>query len=63
MVNISPICIICRQALQEGEQSLFITGHNICFNCENKIMALSADNPDYDYFIKGLKKIWCFPKV
>jgi len=63
MACIPPTCIICRRALQEGEQALIIAGHNICLECGNKIVALSPDQPDYNYFMTGLKKIWCFPSA
>ncbi|OPY58652.1 MAG: Inhibitor of sigma-G Gin [Pelotomaculum sp. PtaU1.Bin035] len=55
-----PVCIICGQMFKENKQGLFINGHYICPECENGVVALSADDPGYNFYKMGLKKIWCF---
>ncbi|MHB8984575.1 MAG: sigma factor G inhibitor Gin [Eubacteriales bacterium] len=35
-----------------------VLGHNICPECESKIVSLTRDDPDYEHFKSGLKKIW-----
>ena len=54
----APACILCRKVRQHPYQGLSVKGHYICAACEARIIALSRDDPDYDHYKLGLKKIW-----
>lgn len=56
-----PSCILCREPGQDLNQGLWIKGCYICPVCEARIIFLSRDDPDYDYYKWGLKKIWHWP--
>ncbi|MCL5290014.1 MAG: sigma factor G inhibitor Gin [Eubacteriales bacterium] len=58
MAEATYTCILCLRALQAEEQGLLVLGHNICPECESKIVSLTRDDPDYEHFKSGLKKIW-----
>lgn len=51
-------CIFCRQLRPVGEEGLLIKGYFICAACEAKIASLYREDPDYDFYLNGLKKIW-----
>lgn len=57
----TPSCILCRKCLQHHDSGLWIKGHYICPQCEARIIVLSRDDPDYDHYKWGLKKIWHCP--
>lgn len=59
----SPACILCRRLWQGSDQGLYVKGHYICPECEARIIILSRDDPDYDYYKWGLKKIWYWPSA
>jgi hypothetical protein len=40
---------------------LMVKGRYICNECERRIIVLDREDPDYDYYKWGLKKIWCWP--
>ncbi|MCL4441683.1 MAG: sigma factor G inhibitor Gin [Firmicutes bacterium] len=54
-----PRCILCRNVIQESTIGIVILGKCICAVCEEKITNLAWDDPDYDVYKSGLKKIWC----
>ena len=54
----SPACIFCRRLRQEEGRGLWVKGRYICPECEARIIVLARDDPDYDYYKLGLKKIW-----
>lgn len=59
MAAIFPACILCRRPQKnEDYQGLLIKGQHICHECERRIIALDREDPDYDYYKWGLKKIW-----
>ena len=57
MSALAATCALCRTPLLE-EQGLKVLGHLICPACESKIVSLTRDDPDYERFKTGLKKIW-----
>jgi len=50
-------CILCRSLRQKNNQGLLVKGNYICPECEARIIALTREDPDYDYYKWGLKKI------
>ncbi|SHF11740.1 Inhibitor of sigma-G Gin [Desulforamulus putei DSM 12395] len=58
IVKEMPECILCRSVLHEKNAGIIILGKGICSVCEQKITDLAWDDPDYDTYISGLKKIW-----
>lgn len=50
-------CIICETA-RAGENGLVVCGNYICPLCEEKIIRVSVNNPAYEFYTSGLKKIW-----
>ncbi|MCL5290883.1 MAG: sigma factor G inhibitor Gin [Bacillota bacterium] len=52
-------CILCRTLVRESNLGIVILGKCICNGCEQKITSLAWDDPDYDDYKSGLKKIWC----
>ncbi|OPX85159.1 MAG: Inhibitor of sigma-G Gin [Pelotomaculum sp. PtaB.Bin104] len=63
MVNIFLHCILCRELALETEQALRVNGHCICSGCEARIVGLRAEDPEYDYYKNGLKKVWWCAKA
>lgn len=59
----SPACILCQRLSQGSKQDLFVRGHYICQECEARIIVLSRDDPDYDHYKLGLKKLWYWPSA
>ncbi|AEF92942.1 Sigma-G inhibitor, Gin [Desulfotomaculum nigrificans CO-1-SRB] len=55
----TPKCIFCRTTLPHSNQGIVILGQYICASCERKITNLAWDDPDYEVYKSGLKKIWC----
>ncbi|ABO48606.1 hypothetical protein Dred_0056 [Desulforamulus reducens MI-1] len=53
-------CVLCKAAVQETNIGIRILGKYICTSCEQKIINLSWDDPDYEAYKSGLKKIWRF---
>lgn len=51
-------CVLCSTPLTEANPGIVILGKFICNGCENKIINLTWDDPDYDIYKRGLKKIW-----
>ncbi|GAB6179069.1 hypothetical protein JCM14036_03880 [Desulfotomaculum defluvii] len=56
-------CILCQTDISENNFGLVILGRCICANCEQEITNLCWDDPDYDAYKRGLKKIWCFKEA
>ncbi|HOV79105.1 MAG TPA: sigma factor G inhibitor Gin [Bacillota bacterium] len=54
-------CILCRRPKQEDNRGLCVRGRFICPECEAKIIRLGRNDPDYEYYRSGLKKIWRRP--
>jgi len=54
-------CILCRRLRQKNNQGLLVKGYYICPECEARIIVLSREDPDYDHYKWGLKKIWYCP--
>ncbi len=48
-------CIVCGQ---ENPGGLVIRDKYICPACEDKIVALTVDHPDYNLIKESLKQIW-----
>lgn len=53
-------CLLCGEKLEPHQYSaaVVILGNIICSDCEQKIVKLSWDDHDYDFYSRGLKKIW-----
>jgi uncharacterized protein YlaI len=56
-------CILCQCLRQKNNQGLLVKGHYICPECEARIIVLTREDPDYDYYKWGLKKIWYCPSA
>lgn len=52
-------CVICGNLRGAGE-GLIIRECYVCPQCELEIAGLSIDDPDYEYYISGLKRMWRF---
>ncbi len=50
-------CAICG-AGPAAKYGLVILGHYICRPCEEAISGLAWDDPRYEFYKSGLKKIW-----
>ncbi|MDD4239388.1 MAG: sigma factor G inhibitor Gin [Desulfotomaculaceae bacterium] len=61
MAVASPTCIICLHTQFNEYEGLLVKGRHICHECERRIIVLNSDDPDYDYYKWGLKKIWDCP--
>jgi DNA-directed RNA polymerase subunit RPC12/RpoP len=46
-----------------NNRGLLVKGRYVCPECEARIIVLSRDDPDYDYYKLGLKKIWYWPSA
>lgn len=57
MVVNSACCIIC-QNLARVEEVLVLQGQMICTTCEQTMLSYTPHHPDYEFYIRGLKKIW-----
>lgn len=55
-----PKCILCKNIICDDTLGIVIMGKCICTGCEHKITNLAWDDPDYDVYKSGLKKIWRF---
>ncbi|MEG6617129.1 sigma factor G inhibitor Gin [Peptococcaceae bacterium 1198_IL3148] len=61
MTEFIPICIYCNWPWNQDNKGLFIKGKYICATCEQKLIQSNCSQPEYQYYISGLKKIWrCF---
>ncbi len=58
-----PICILCQRFQHDSKRGLCLKGHYICPECEAKLISLSRNDPDYETYILGLKKIWSMPSA
>ncbi len=54
----SSACILCRRLCRDDKKGLCLRGNYICPACEARIISLTRNDPDYDIYISGLKKIW-----
>lgn len=61
MVVESPTCILCRRSKLDDYKDLLVKGRYICCECERRIIFLDNDDPEYDFYKWGLKKIWYWP--
>ncbi|WP_082788908.1 sigma factor G inhibitor Gin [Desulfolucanica intricata] len=53
-------CIYCGK-FDNDFNGIIIKYNYICLACETKLTSVKVDDEKYDYYIKGLKKIWrCF---
>ncbi|MDO7788117.1 sigma factor G inhibitor Gin [Desulforamulus aquiferis] len=54
-------CILCGEKLRPHQYgaAVVILGSIICSGCEKRIVNLTCDDPDYEVYSRGLKKIWC----
>lgn len=57
----SSACILCRRFQWDGKHGLYLKGYYICPECEAKLVSLSENDPNYETYITGLKKIWSMP--
>ncbi|MGI6359020.1 MAG: sigma factor G inhibitor Gin [Bacillota bacterium] len=48
-------CIICGQADSEG---IRVCGHTICRQCEQSIVSIDVEDPDYLQIVSKLKQLW-----
>lgn len=56
-------CILCHKAMMAGEQALLVRGQCICPGCEARMVRLHTDDPQYDDYKNGLKKVWWWAKA
>lgn len=56
--DLAPCCIYCQCQWNEQQQGIFIKGNFICAQCEQKLITTSCEQPQYHYYMNGLKKIW-----
>lgn len=50
-------CIICGAVYYGG--GILIRGRFICGDCERMMVNTGCDSLLYDFYVKGLKNIWC----
>ncbi|NLI12571.1 MAG: sigma-G inhibitor, Gin [Peptococcaceae bacterium] len=50
--------MLCRRLSRDDKKGLCLRGNYICPACEARIISLTRNDPDYDIYISGLKKIW-----
>lgn len=53
------VCAVCGENIPGPQGLLQVYGSCLCPACETRINTVSPGDWDYDYFIKGLKKLWC----
>lgn len=64
MNDIFAECTICRRrAREDGSRGLWVAGCHICSACERRLLSLSATDPEYPYFMSGLKKMWFLEEI
>ncbi|SHK33788.1 Inhibitor of sigma-G Gin [Desulforamulus aeronauticus DSM 10349] len=51
-------CVFCCSSIEEKNFGIVILGKYICADCERKITHLTGDDPNYDVYQGGLKRIW-----
>jgi hypothetical protein len=51
-------CLICGST-GRGRDWLMIMGRFICGDCERVLVNTGCHSPLYDFYVKGLKKMWC----
>jgi len=51
------VCLFC-ESEKRGNNELAVCGQYICLNCEQKITNLSLDDPSYEFYTSGFKKMW-----
>jgi len=51
-------CMVCGEKVPVP-RGLLIYGFLLCQACETRINSISPEDPDYKYYINGLKKMWC----
>lgn len=56
-------CVFCGAKIQENNIGIMLLGNHICNVCEEKITTLAWNDPDYETYKSGLKKIWCFKEA
>ncbi|ACV61060.1 conserved hypothetical protein [Desulfofarcimen acetoxidans DSM 771] len=52
-------CICCNKEKITGYNGVMINKKYICEDCEKQIKTIKIDDPKYNFYINGLKKIWC----
>lgn len=53
-------CVFCHRVIEEDNIGIVILGKCICASCEQKVTNLAWDDPEYDVYKSGVKKIWRF---
>lgn len=53
-------CIFCDEAHNEG---IFLHGKFICANCQEDILNIDVNDPEYDTYKEGIKVVWNFSKL
>ncbi|MGO4890215.1 sigma factor G inhibitor Gin [Anaerobacillus sp. MEB173] len=48
------LCLICEEL---KEPSIHLFGHSICEDCERDIVKTETDDPNYQFYLKQLRKI------
>ncbi len=51
-------CMVCGNSVPVP-RGLLIHGFLLCRACEDRIKNISPGDPDYGFYMNGLKKIWC----
>ena len=51
-------CVFCSSSIEKTNFGIVILGKYICADCERKIAHLTGDDPNYDIYQGGLKRIW-----
>lgn len=51
-------CVLCQSIIKADNLGIVVLGKCICIDCEQKITHLAGDDPAYDFYKGGLKKIW-----
>ncbi|NLM40693.1 MAG: hypothetical protein GX199_00095 [Firmicutes bacterium] len=50
-------CLVCRSFVLKGD-GLEFWGATICDQCEDRLMTLTVDQPEYDGFVRALRALW-----
>lgn len=51
-------CVFCHSVIEKKNFGIVILGKCICADCEGKITYLTGDDPNYDVYKSGFKRIW-----
>lgn len=57
-LSVQGVCLFCGKNVLMSH-GLKLKDIYICSCCEKDIKELGAENYKYDFYVRGLKKIWC----